>query len=658
MRRIKRTIRLKIEKYLGKEREKVMDRLEYLRKAAALPAKSHGFQGSPYQELVKLELMAMGEEAPAVDYGCLDETRKMLDGRKDCADFYIQALIPILKNHRGSTRLPEEYAVKIEDSLIGFKYWIDEPGEAQACYFTENHQILYHTAEYLAGQMFPDRIFPSNGRDGSWHREHSLKYIRRWLDWRVRFGYSEWLADGYYCEDLESLVSLWKYALEEDVKKTAWMLIDMTMFDIAVNSKDGYLCTTHGRVYAPSLVRPKSQGTTPVCALYWGEGSMESFSDAAALMAVHGYQLPRAIREAALDKPEVMINHERTSIDVEEARYYGADPKDFDNIMLFWGIQAYSHRDVIDNSLKVFHPYWNWMVNRFRAYKDHYERCDEAGAPSVSGTPDYTAMTQANIHTYRTPDYSLSCVQDFRKGRMGYQQHVWSAYLGGNAHVFTTSPGSEDYSARPNQLAGNLFLPRAAAHENVLLCIYRIQPDFVDFLYTHAYFPRDEFDEVIERDGWVFGRKEKGYIALRSLVSARWKQVDEQKLQSVAPGAAIRQSFDYMAPGHANVWVTELGSERQNGSFEQFCAGFTSDALEGDTLNVTYRSPSQGRMDFGWVKPLFVNGQEINIHGYKRYDNPYCQAEFNSKKLEIGCGEYRTVLDFENLERRDERRMG
>ena len=52
----------------------------------------------------------------------------------------------MLREHRG-TRLNEEQAQKIEQSLIHFKYWLDEPGDVHACFFTENHQILYHSAE-------------------------------------------------------------------------------------------------------------------------------------------------------------------------------------------------------------------------------------------------------------------------------------------------------------------------------------------------------------------------------------------------------------------------------------------------------------------------------------------------------------------------------
>ena len=630
-----------------------MNNLEYLRKAAALPTRSmRRSSGSPFQEMVKLELMAKGEESPPLNYDCLDSILKWIDDRNDCSDFYFPAINVIMRRHRGTDRLPEEYAQKIENTILNFKYWLDEPNEVHACFFTENHQILYHSAEYLMGTLYPDKIFTSNNKTGAWHAEHALPFIRRWIDWRTRFGFSEWLTDGYYCEDINALLGLAYCAEEDDIRLRALMLVDMLMFDIAVNAKDGYLCGTHGRIYSRSLVRPEGQGISPICALYWGEGNMNSFSDVTALLAVYDYKIPEAIRKAALDKPDVMRNYERMSINVADSKYYGVDPADFDNIMLYWGIQAYSDRLVIDNSLKVY-PYWNWMVNRVKAYKEMYDRCDEAGIPSVSGTPDYTAMTQVDIFAYKTPDYSLSCAQDFRKGKMGYQQHPWSAYLGDGVQVFTSSPGSVDYLARPNQLAGNLNLPRAAAYENVLLCIYRIMPDFVDYLFSHAYFPRDNFDEVAESDGWVFGRKANAYIALRSLQPARWLDVNMNAFSRGFPDIQIEKSFDYMAPGHANVWVTELGSKAQNGSFAAFCERFKGVVIEGDTLSCSYNSPSQGKITFGWIKPLVVDGKTVQLHDYKRYDNPYCNAEFNTERLEIRCGGSVAILDHSKLERID-----
>ena len=92
---------------------------------------------------------------------------------------------------------------EIRACLLRFKYWWDEPaGDNRRCYHTENHQIIFHSDELLAGQLFPDRTFQNDGRDGRYHVEHALHLIRRWLDFRRRFGFSEWLSNCYFDEDL------------------------------------------------------------------------------------------------------------------------------------------------------------------------------------------------------------------------------------------------------------------------------------------------------------------------------------------------------------------------------------------------------------------------------------------------------------------------
>ena len=109
------------------------------------------------------------------------------------------------------------------------------------------------------------------------------------------------------------------------------------------------------------------------------------------------------------------------------------------------------------------------------------------------------------------------------------------------------------------------------------------------------------------------------------------------------------QDYEYIAQGHANVWVVEMGSARENGSFEAFVRGFEQASLTGDSLACSYFSPSQGEVTFGWNRPLTVRGEVIPLHGYKRYDNPFCQAEFGSPAIDISCGGFRTVLITEEM---------
>lgn len=96
---------------------------------------------------------------------------------------------------------------------------------------------------------------------------------------------------------------------------------------------------------------------------------------------------------------------------------------------------------MIENSVRVMTP-TNWMNERFNAYREKYALCDAAENIPYDPDPDFTALTQADIYTYRTPDYGLSCSQNFRKGKQGYQQMIWGANLGGRAVVYTNHPGS------------------------------------------------------------------------------------------------------------------------------------------------------------------------------------------------------------------------
>ncbi len=583
-----------------------------------------------YYEVVKLELKKRGLPAKDFSYDSLKISIDRINSRLDMGDFICPGFVRIMHEYRDM--IPAEVAAEIEETLVGFRYWLDEPGEINACYFTENHQPLYHSAEYLVGSLFPDRVFPSNNQTGAWHKEHARHCLLRWMRWRKNFGFSEWCTN-YYCEDMISMLGLVNYAEEDDIRDGAKEILDMLFVEIALNTYRGNWIGSHGRTYTRYLTDCRFDSIAPICKMYWGEGSYDGpIADCAIMMAVYNYQCPEEAVKIATDKRDVMINKERMSLDTAETKFYGVDPADFDNIMFFWGNQTYDAREVIENSTKVMIPS-NWMNERINAYYEKYKLCDAAGIP-CDPDPDFTALTQVDLYTYRTPDYALSTAQDFRKGKQGYQQMPWGAHLNGNAVVFTNHPGSMDFVDRPNLMAGNWYLPKCVQHENVVISIYRVPADCIRMLETHAYFPQHEFDEVVMENGWVFGRKDNGYVALKSLLPARFQAPDPRLYQAVYGDdweqyAAKAKPYFYHANGHANVWITEMGSKAQNGSFEEFMKPFLEgELLTGDTFHATYNSPSQGVMTLGWNEGLTVKGEPIQIRNYKRYDNPYKQEDF------------------------------
>ena len=172
------------------------------------------------------------------------------------------------------------------------------------------------------------------------------------------------------------------------------------------------------------------------------------------------------------------------------------------------------------------------------------------------------------------PDYMISSAQSFRPGEKGYQQHIWQATLGPYAVVFTTNPDSmrSNDSQRPSYWMGNGRQPRTVQYKNLLIAMYdipryKIAPKPLEarhYALTHAYFPKGAFDEVVEENGWVFGRIGDGHIALYS----------DQPYQWITKGPDADQEI--VAPRYKNVWICQLGRASMDGSFANFVSAVTN----------------------------------------------------------------------------------
>lgn len=612
-----------------------------------------------FGELAKIELRHLGQPSAPFDPAAVRDSCAFVRDRYDCADFTLAALLRLLYRYQGTGLLGTELEHEIEEIALTFKYWITEPGQDVMCYWTENHQALFATAELLAGQLFPDRTFANNGQTGRQHAAHAIAALRKWLDWRVRYGFSEWLSNCYYDEDLLALANLVDYAQDEAIRDGARRVIDLILFDVAVHSYRGTFGATHGRAYMRDIL-PAVSPVSAVTSLYWGAGTLERMSLSAMLLASSAYRAPEVVRAIAWDRPKEMEARARHSLTVDDAIARGLDPSPSADLMFFWGAQERQDRRVIDGSLSLCPPD-HYLTPRLRIWRDHYELSERTGQP-YDPDPDASANVQADVHTYRTPDYQLSCVQDYRPAKVGFQQHIWQATLGGDAPedkvvVFTTHPGTEELRGRPSYWTGNTVLPRALAYKNVLLCFYWIQPQQSTLWYTHAFFPWQRFDETAERGGWLFGRKGDGYVALRSLRPSHWA---DPAAKSVLPGLttgdrsslnqmAGRQTdlgpsgppppYDRIALGHRNVWVCELGRPAPHGSFADFVQSVSAARLDGDEWQLAYTSPSVGLVEAGWTTPLRVAGREIPLHDYPRFDNPYAQAPFGATDFILRHGD-------------------
>ena len=621
-----------------------------------------------WHELARLA--AGGTPHEGIFHAALD----FIDARKDCADFVLHGIIRLLFMVDGTwlmqngfpainhPPLTNELLQRARTTVLNFKYFPNEPGIDSLCTWTENHYILYTSAAYLAGQMYPDEVFTNSGETGKQKVELNRKRILRWLDLRFHTGFSEWLSHVYYDEDLTALLALYDFAHDEEIRRKSEMVIHLLLLDMALNSFKGVFGSTHGRAYENTKKWASNEGTTDTSKLLFGTGIFSGFDNMSAIaFALSGYRVPKVIEKIASDSH--LENKQRMGIKLSEMEKWGIHPDNFEDGMHYLTLEAYIHPRTIVNTLRMF-DITNWWENSFlsdfKPYRGLLKAVNAVGglpllARFVERDACRNTREEVNIYTYKTPDYMLSTAQDYRKGYGGDQQHIWQATLGQDAVCFTTHPAKIE-GVTPNYWAGNGLLPRAAQYKNVAVIIYNIEkiPALyvpIKHFFTHAWFPKDKFDEVIEKNGWIFARNGEGYLALHSQNPYFWNSpgaegADSKVSRLSSEGGAksgdfaIRQNpedleREVIVPGAKNIWLCQMGRKADDGEFSDFIGKLSAAQIAFSGMNVEFQSPGNGLVRFGWEGGFSVDGVEIQLHDYPRYDNPFVKADFATDKLKI-----------------------
>lgn len=222
-----------------------------------------------------------------------------ITSRSDCADFEAVGLM-LLWHRVPEARWDPEARSSVREALLDFKYWIDQPGNDAMCYFTENHQMVWHTAETLVGEVFHDEKFSNTGWTGAEHAEHGRELALAWINRKLTSGFSEFDSNAYLAIDALALVALVDHAADEDLRRRAEALLDKILLTLACNSWRGTHGSAHGRSYTPTLRASRLEETAAIMWLFWGMGALnEAALPATALATSTTYVLPEAVRAIA-----------------------------------------------------------------------------------------------------------------------------------------------------------------------------------------------------------------------------------------------------------------------------------------------------------------------------------------------------------------------
>jgi hypothetical protein len=583
----------------------------------------------------------------------IDETNLFLliefvNQRHDCADF---RLISIIKAYMAYGHLlSDEAKIAIKEAMLNFKYWMDEPGTDGMCYWSENHQLLFATCEYLAGQLFLNEVFTNDGNLGKYHKEKAKTKINRWLYNRFTYGFTEWHSNTYYEEDIAPLAVLIDHSDDHDMVQQSKILMDILMFDMAIHSFNGYFVATSGRCYENQKKDPKLAEVNDILKHAFGILSHQyDYSRLSALFLLcKNYQVPKVIYDIAHDK-DTRIIKDSMGLDLKEVKNE-IKPHTYDDLGMFlWSMEAFTNVESIEMTMDIYNA-WNLKENNF--LKD----LNQVNIPIIrklrllpfvvkvlNPATQGVAIERANTYTYKTKDYMLSTAQSYHPKFFGDQQHIWQATLTGGVTIFSTHPGSPmfDDDARnfsPSYWVGNGINPDAIQHEHMLFLIYdlTLRKGYLEKQrqnFVHFYFPTKKMDAYLIEPYIAFCKVNDAYVCIKS--SHKMIQKNDEELTIF---------------GKKTGFVVILGNKEKDISFDSFMLKTRSDLFRYKHPRMTYQRDKTMTMKF--AQGLTVDGIKIHTK-YKRYETPYVNSDRKPTALNIHFNHQSLLLDFKSNIRKE-----
>ncbi len=573
-------------------------------------------------------------------------------GRYDCADFRIMPVLRILYVH--AERLDRDMYERVKETLLGFRYWMDQPGEDGMCFWSENHQILFAAAEYLVGQRYPEETFSNTGKTGAEHMEIARERILIWLRQRWLYGFTEWYSNVYYVEDVAPLANLIEFSRDDEIVKKAAIIMDLLLYDVATQSYRGTFVSTSGRAYEHNRKSGAAGNSMKAVIQHvWGFPVAPDGRIGMDLCFVYmnRYKVPEALLNIGKDTENAVIKASN-GLDLDELKAKKLIGMNTHQIMMQWAMEAFSNHPVIDNTVRYINAnnlLSNEFLNGFKMVnigllkRFHLLTLVSRLLDPVSNG---AAIQRANTYTCRTSDYLMATAQHYHPGTYGDQQHIFSVTLSDQVSLFHSHPAKTlsdegSLSGSPGYWVGYGRIPHSVQYGHIHMSIYRL-PDKKGFLekslvhFTHAYLPSSKMDEVVLNDRYAFARMKDVYVGIIGSGPLYYLENTDDDL--------IQQGKDVF-------WIFEMGTKMKEGSFDNFirriqgqATAFTKDRLVYEAEGVAYALNYRG--DF------LIDKQLVNT-SYMRHDAPYAQNARETESMQFFCGETSLYLHFDQMIREE-----
>lgn len=249
-----------------------------------------------------LARMALGHTWSDSDSAILDDTLTGIERRRDCSDFVMVPLLWLLARH--ADRLPADAHTRARQAVLGYRYWMTEPGNDAMWFWSENHVLCFHVSQLLAGQLYPEAVFANANKTGATHHFEATSALTRWFDAIEADGLAEWNSAAYYPIDFIGLLALAELA-EGEIRRRARALLDQLFTMIALHSMNGTCAGSMGRAYDKELRAGPLTELSPFAAVAFGTGWLTSGVAALPMFCLTDYAPPEDL--AALVAPPTAL---------------------------------------------------------------------------------------------------------------------------------------------------------------------------------------------------------------------------------------------------------------------------------------------------------------------------------------------------------------
>ena len=160
-------------------------------------------------------------------------------------------------------------------------------------FYSENHALMFHTCQLLAGELYPSETFSNSGMTGVQMQQKAKGLLLEWFRGFLNEGFTEWNSSAYLPIDLRGLASLYAWTQDGELRALAKRGMDYVFYLLAVHSRKGFFAGSSGRTYLKEQFGNWSNCTSFMSWIGYGCGTPGHAGKGVVSLCLSDYEPPR-----------------------------------------------------------------------------------------------------------------------------------------------------------------------------------------------------------------------------------------------------------------------------------------------------------------------------------------------------------------------------